>query len=609
MRLGAIRIAIIYVVLGILWITLSDKLLSYFYDSINTSLYHVINVSKGIFYVLITGCLLWKLIKDDDVRLTESEKQYRDMYAGSPLPMWIYDTETLKFVSVNDSAVQNYGYSKDEFLSMSILDIRPPEDREKVIQSIKTVSKRIKHSGTWIHKKADGTLIYVNISAQQVKFNNKLHVMVIAQDVNDHIIFEQRLKSLNNELLEKQGKLIQTQKIAKVAGWELYVSNRNMMWSDEMHILTETHPDNHQNLWHRYLKIVHDDDRDKTEKALECLIKSNQEVNLVIRLVLNNNKICYVRQQAKLEMLNGEPYKITGIMQDITAYKRLELERNKYQINLEDTLNSMSESFFALDNELKFIKVNSKFEEETGFWAKDVLGRYLLDVFHEDKEDSACKQFREVLTDRRSRRFENYAQSLEKWLLYSVYPTDEGLAIYFQDITGQKNKDIQLKQALERYHIVLKATNDVIYDYDMVHNNIIYNTSLTQLLNCDLRNINYDLHWWRSLIHPDDVASVVKSQAKVLQNKGTNWWCEYRIDCGQQEYKYVYDQGYFIYDDAGTPVRLIGAVKNIDEYLSATTRKISALPKLLPRLTTWWWLWTSKTILPGLTKLLKITRN
>lgn len=565
MRLGALRIALIYVVFGVLWITLSDQFLSLFQYNVSASTFMLINSSKGITYVFITGLLLWKLIKRDDARLVKSEKQYRRMYEGNPLPMWIYDPDTLKFVSVNKTAVDSYGYTEADFLSKTILDIRPPEDREKVVESIQKVSNRIKQSGVWVHKKYDGTLMYVSISSQRVVFNNKPHVMVIAQDVNEHVVFEQRLKKLNNDLREKKSKLSETQQIARVAGWEYYLQDRQMLWSDEMYMLTDTMPEATENLYQKYFDMIHPDDVERLRSEFTNLINTGEELSFNHRLILNNGQTRYVRQLARLEMVSDAPFKITGSTQDITEYKLLELERNKYQYNLEDTLNTMSESFFALDKELYFIKVNAKFEEETGFSRELVIGKYLLDIFPEVKEDSACAKFRKVLADGQARKFEEYTEALGKWLSLAAYPTQDGLAIYFQDITEQKKKDIQLKQALERYNIVSKATNDVIYDYDMVHNNIIYNTSLTQLVNCDLRQINYDLQWWRSLIHPDDLVEIQNSQEKVLQNKETNWWCEYRVNCGNGEYKFVYDQGYFVYNDNEEPIRLIGAIKDIDE--------------------------------------------
>lgn len=564
MRLGALRIALIYIALGVLWITLSDQVLSLFQLRTNSTLFLTINSCKGVFYVLITGLLLWKLIKKDDERLVESEQQYRNMYQGNPLPMWIYDPVTFKFVSVNKTAIENYGYTELEFLGMTILDIRPPEDREKVVAFTKKVSQNISQSGIWVHKKADGTLMYVSISSQKVTFNNRPHIMVIAQNVNEHVAFEQRLKKLNNDLSEKKSKLSETQQIARVAGWEYYLQNKYMVWSDEMYMLTDTVPVATENLYNKYLALIHPDDIEQLRTELAEMVKTGEELSISHRLVLDSGEVRYVRQLARLETTLDVPYKITGSTQDITEYKLLEFERNKYFYNLEDTLNAMSESFFALDKELNFVKVNARFEEETGFLGGDVIGKYLLDVFPEVKEDSACQKFREVLEDGEARKFEDYVDVLKKWLWLSAYPTEEGLAVYFQDITDQKRKDLQLKEALDRYNIVSKATNDVIYDYDLVYNNIIYNTSLVQLVNCDLSKINYDLHWWRSLIHPDDIAAVNSSQEKVLKNKEANWWCEYRINCGNEDYKYVYDQGYFIYNEKQEPVRLIGAIKDID---------------------------------------------
>jgi PAS domain S-box-containing protein len=564
MRLGALRIAIIYIVLGVLWITLSDQILFLLKNELSNSAFQLAVDIKRVFYVVVTGLLLWMIIKRDDERLVESEKQYRSVYENSPIPMWIYDPVTLKFSSVNKTTVNNYGYSEDVFLQMSVLDIRPPDEVAAARDEMENVSESILQSGPWVHKKADGTLIYVSITAQKIIFNKKPHVIVMAQDINERVVFEQRLKKLNNDLREKRGKLSETQKIAKVAGWELFLENNYMVWSDEMHIITAIGPLQNDNMFDLYIEQIHADDRDKVIEKINLLSQTGEAMDITHRMTLNDGSIHYVRLVAKLEYLLDIPYKIVGSAQDITEFKLLELERNKYFISLEDTLNTISESFFALDKQLHFTKVNAQFEEETGFKSADVIGKYLINVFPVVGEDSACSKFRQVIANGRSAKFEEYSYSLNKWLAFSVYPTEEGLAIYFQDITEQKEKDLQLKEALNRYDMVSKATRDVIYDYDIVNDVIIYNTSLSQLVNCDMDKINYNLNWWRSLIHPDDLLEVINSQERVLADKETNWWCEYRINCGDDIYKYVYDQGYFLYDENNQPIRLIGAVKDID---------------------------------------------
>jgi len=564
MRLGALRIAIIYIVIGIIWITISNEVLFWLKNELSNSAFHLALSLKGIFYVVITGFVLWALIRRDDERLVESEKQYRSVYEGSPLPMWIYDVETMKFSSVNQTTVKNYGYRKDELLQMSVLDIRPAEEVAAAKNEMDSVSETVLHSGPWMHKKADGSLIYVSITAQKIVFNKKPHVIVMAQDISERVVYEQRLNKLNTDLREKRSKLSETQQIAKVAGWELFLENKCMAWSDEMHTITAISSLQNDDMYGTYLQHIHPDDQAKVIVKLNLLSSTGEAMDITHRMILDDGTTHYIRLVAKLEYLLDMAYKIVGSAQDITEFKLLELERNKYFLTLEDTLNTISESFFALDRELTIKKVNPQFEVETGFKSVDVIGKYLLDVFPAISEDSACSKFKKVIADGKSAKFEEYTDVMKKWLSFSVYPTEEGLAIYFQDITEQKEKDLLLKEALNRYDLVSKATHDVIYDYNIVTDDIIYNTSLSQLVNCDINKIDHNLNWWRSLIHPDDWAEVVSSQERVWINQETNWWCEYRVNSGDDVYIYVYDQGYFIYNENNQPVRLIGAIKDID---------------------------------------------
>jgi PAS domain S-box-containing protein len=116
----------------------------------------------------------------------------------------------------------------------------------------------------------------------------------------------------------------------------------------------------------------------------------------------------------------------------------------------------------------------------------------------------------------------------------------------------------------------------------MVNNEIIYNTRLTQLIQIPVEKIAYTLEWWRSLIHPDDVAEVSESQ-DIVKNEGkTNWVCEYRINCGQAGYRYIIDQGYFVFNETGQPIRLIGALKDIDE-LKRTGQENKRLADIITR--------------------------
>ena len=564
MRLSPARISLIYLAASCLWITLSDKVLFLFTGVLTPSYLQTISSAKGLFFIFVTSVVLWQLMKVGYSRLKESEKQYRLMYEGSTSPKWIYDPETLKFVSVNEAAITHYGYARHEFLAMSILDIRPLQDRSKVMESVKNVSENIKNSGTWVHHKADGIPIFVTINSQKILFNCKPHIIVTAQDITEKVNFEQKLKQLNDDLKEQKRKLSETQQIAKVGGWEFYIENKHLVWSDEMYMITEVEPDPALNLYELYVQQIHPEDRPAMIKGLEMLVKTGKQLNVTHRITLLNGQVRYVRQLARLEYLLDAPYKVIGSTQDVTELKELEQERNRYLFSLEDTLNNINEGFYTLNKDLQFTKVNKKFKLETGLLEVDVIGKNLVHLFPGVKNSISYQQYQKVLQERVSVRFEAYLSDLDKWHYIEAYPTEEGIAVYFNDITGKKEKDLQLEQAVKRYETVAKATQDVIYDYDVLNDNLTFYTDATQLIKCFPEDIGKDIIWWRSLLHPDDIPVVLESQQKAIANMETNWRCEYRMLC-DGTYRYVYSQGYYIYNEAGKATRLIGAVKDIDD--------------------------------------------
>ncbi|HVS30664.1 MAG TPA: EAL domain-containing protein, partial [Thermoanaerobaculia bacterium] len=125
--------------------------------------------------------------------LRESEHRYRTLFDANPLPMWVYDFETLKFIAVNDVAVQHYGYSRDEFLQMRITDIRPQEDVPEVMALLPLLTPR-KGPTTFRHTKKDGAVIDVEISSFEFESGGRKARLVIAHDITERRRAEQRLR-------------------------------------------------------------------------------------------------------------------------------------------------------------------------------------------------------------------------------------------------------------------------------------------------------------------------------------------------------------------------------------------------------------------------------
>ncbi|HKN32772.1 MAG TPA: PAS domain-containing protein [Terriglobales bacterium] len=100
-------------------------------------------------------------------------------FANNSRPMWIYDRETFAFLEVNDAAIQEYGFSSQEFLTMSLLDIRPPEDVPKFLEQARLGQRSTAEE--WRHKKKDGKVFPVVVTSWQLTFRGRPAELVLAR--------------------------------------------------------------------------------------------------------------------------------------------------------------------------------------------------------------------------------------------------------------------------------------------------------------------------------------------------------------------------------------------------------------------------------------------
>ncbi|MES1226515.1 MAG: PAS domain S-box protein, partial [Bacteroidota bacterium] len=131
--------------------------------------------------------------KEAKERLEQSEKKYRQLFENNPMPMWIIAKDTFQFLDVNEAALRHYGYNREEFLSMKALDIRPEQDQQKFIEIDRSGESANKNQGIWRHKKKDGTLIYVEIVANDLITEGKAVTLILSNDLTKKIDAEEKL--------------------------------------------------------------------------------------------------------------------------------------------------------------------------------------------------------------------------------------------------------------------------------------------------------------------------------------------------------------------------------------------------------------------------------
>jgi len=136
--------------------------------------------------------------------LRKNEEMFRLLFSYSPLPTWVLDRETLRFLQVNDAAVRQYGFSYDEFHEKSILDLCP-EEKDKDIEPFRQWNGQGRYNSNWKHRKKDGKLMEVEVIAHELDYAGRRVRLVVAQDITERRLLEQQFRQAQK--MEAVGRL------------------------------------------------------------------------------------------------------------------------------------------------------------------------------------------------------------------------------------------------------------------------------------------------------------------------------------------------------------------------------------------------------------------
>ncbi|HKO80758.1 MAG TPA: PAS domain S-box protein, partial [Chitinophagaceae bacterium] len=140
--------------------------------------------------------------KKAESELIASEQKYKLLFERNPLPMWMLDLPLYNVHDVNNAALLQYGYTREEFLNLTVFDFRPKEDIEKFKAATNTTFRGIHHAGVWRHKKKNGTILYVDIITYDLNYKGQQTRLVLANDVTEKHIAEEKLKESYDAIRE-----------------------------------------------------------------------------------------------------------------------------------------------------------------------------------------------------------------------------------------------------------------------------------------------------------------------------------------------------------------------------------------------------------------------
>lgn len=325
----------------------------------------------------------------------DSEERYRMLFEFNPIPMWVYELDTLRFLAVNDAAVRHYGYSREDFLSMTIADIRPREDIPSLMQNVAAVTDGLDEAGIWRHVKKDGSLIEVEITSHTLDFDDRKAELVLAHDVTER-------RKIENELRQSEQRFQLAVSAARIGTWEVNLQTRAVYWSEEYGKSHGLVPGQFPANEAEYFKVVHPEDQNLIARRFGAAIEKGGLYECEFRVLWPDGSVHWhsaVGRPVRDEF--GNPARMIGIGMDITERKRVE-ERVTTQLRRMESLHAIDLAIASsLEVRLTLKVVIDAVISQLGVDAADIL---LFKTTSNALEFAAGQGFRIKDTSKRSLR-------------------------------------------------------------------------------------------------------------------------------------------------------------------------------------------------------------
>jgi PAS domain S-box-containing protein len=263
----------------------------------------------------------------------ESEAgDYSRLFDGLPIPMYIYDKLTFRFLAINNAAIEQYGYTREEFLNLMITDIRPQEEVPGLLKFHEVIPENHLDAGSWLHRNKEGQTFYVRVYMNNTVFEGRPARQVLIVNIDEKIKAEMTMR----------------------------------------------------------------------EKSAE----------------------------------------------------------------LENILDSITDGFYALNSRWEVTFINKAAEQALSCTKEEVTGKNLWDFFPRSREGQFYAEYKRAMTERISVHFEELYAPLGVWGSMNVYPTKDGIAVYFVDITEQKRIQEKIYNDGQNLLAIINNTHDLIWSVD-----------------------------------------------------------------------------------------------------------------------------------------------
>ncbi|MBS0169187.1 MAG: PAS domain S-box protein [Nitrospira sp.] len=471
-----------------------------------------------------------------------------------------------ELLDVNEAASLMLGYSREEFLGMTVHDLNPLFTREHWPSYWQETREKERVSFEGTHRAKDGRLIPIEVDVNFMYYNGSECHCAFVRDVTER-------KRSEGALLASQERFHFAIEATNEGLWDWNIETDAVYYSPQWIRLLGYPPEDVTGSTAFFFRILHPDDHSRLAEVMQAHLDGHTPVKeLELRLRHKSGEYRWYLDRGKVVARDaqGQPLRMVGTITDITERNRVERERTEALANLQTIMETVPDVIFVLDLEGRLSKWNRRLETVTGYTCDELLGKSALEMVPTAEAEPTTAAIRQA--------FEQGYAELEGHLLTKdgrtlpyhwngatfadLHGRVVGISGVGRDITERKQTEALLRSSEERFRFVALATNDILWDWDLLTGDHWWSPNA-----CD--KFGYDsgkepsVDAWSSRLHPEDRERVLDIVSRAIQTDVRTFSAEYRFQLADGTYGYFLDRAHIVRNDSGVGVRMIGAMIDV----------------------------------------------
>jgi PAS domain S-box-containing protein len=551
----------------------------------------------AIIFVIILIILFIRILRDFKKHsFNEKEISHLAGIVEQATDAIISTDQSLVIVSWNKGAEEMYGYSKEEVIGKKYHHLLKSRvsvaDRQKIIEVLKE-SGHFSEELEYTRKNDYIIFVQASFSLLRDKNNNITGASIVHRDITEKREAEKLLVQFNEKLntqvrektLEINDVLERFNIITRATNdvvWDADLKKGTVWWNEnfcEKFGYTINPETTSPSFWDNHL---HPEDKSRVVGHINHVLNETNEVvwNNEYRFLKSNGDYVNILDRSYvMRDEQGKAVRLIGSMADVSDLFKIRNELNQSEEKYRMLVDQATDGIIVTDPAGKFLLVNTSACKISKFSKEELMTMSIYDLA--DNEELKAKPFhfeelnagKNVITERRFLNKEGQYVDIE---VNARLLGDGRLLTFIRDITEKKKAEEEIVKSNARFHILSKATSDIVWDWSIPDDTLWWNDNYYSKLGFNKQKEVVPIDDWFSKIHPDDIQEVKDKRQQALAGNDSAWRDEYQYIKSDGSYLHFLDRGYIMRNKEGNAYRMIGSMTDItDLYLAGEELKKS----------------------------------